>query len=258
VNCTRWKLDRTDRARACASVVFPTPGTSSISRWPFASRQASERRRTSSFPRIARASDFWISDSPERDRSGLSSVSRWTITCNHIVIHKQPRRNGSVEHHKGMKINIGLTEAHRAGVVGLLTPLLADEYVLYTKTRNYHWNVTGPHFHDLHKFFESQYEELDDTIDEIAEWIRSLGERSPGSLAEFLKSARLKEAAPLKISATQMIEDLVGGHESIIVQLRKDIKAADEEYEAADVADFLTGLLEDHEKMAWMLRSTAE
>jgi starvation-inducible DNA-binding protein len=85
-----------------------------------------------------------------------------------------------------MALNIGLKDAQRKGVIGLLKPLLADEYVLYTKTRNYHWNVTGPHFHDLHKFFESQYDALDGKIDDIAEFIRSLGEKSPGSLAEFL------------------------------------------------------------------------
>src|ERR1700730_7969380 len=79
-----------------------------------------------------------------------------------------------------MKPNIGLTDANRNGVVKLLTPLLADEYVLYTKTRNYHWNVVGPQFNDLHKFFEGQYEALDDFVDEVAERIRQLGAPSRG------------------------------------------------------------------------------
>jgi starvation-inducible DNA-binding protein len=155
-----------------------------------------------------------------------------------------------------MALPIGLTNEQRAGTVALLKPLLADEYVLYTKTRNYHWNVTGPHFHDLHKFFESQYEALDESIDEIAEWIRSLGERSPGSLKEFLGTARLREASAVK--ATAMIEDLLADHETVIRQLREDVKAAGDKFAAADVSDFLTGLLEEHEKMAWMLRAMTE
>ncbi len=157
-----------------------------------------------------------------------------------------------------MKIQNGLSDSNRAGAVALLEPLLADEYVLYTKTRNYHWNVTGPHFNDLHKFFESQYDDLDEKIDEIAEFIRSLGERSPGSMAEFLKTARLKEAGAKKLSAEKMVADLLADHEAICTVLRKDISRAGDKYGADDVADFLTGLLEDHQKMAWMLRSIAE
>ncbi len=141
------------------------------------------------------------------------------------------------------KINVGLSDKQRKGAVGLLTTLLADEYVLYTKTRNYHWNVTGPHFHDLHKFFESQYEDIDGKIDD---------------LAEFAKTARLKEAPAGKLSAKQMIHDLLDSHEALVRQLRKDIGKAGDDFHAADVADFLTGLAEDHQKMAWMLRATAE
>jgi starvation-inducible DNA-binding protein len=157
-----------------------------------------------------------------------------------------------------MKPNLGLTDSQRAGAVALLQPLLADEYVLYTKTRNYHWNVTGPHFNHLHKFFESQYEALDARIDEIAEFIRALGEKSPGSLAQFLRDTRLPEAGPEPISAAQMIAALLADHEAIIARLRQDVDTAGNQYHAADVADFLTGLLEEHAKMAWMLRSHLE
>lgn len=151
-------------------------------------------------------------------------------------------------------VQIGLTDPQRAGCVELLKPLLADEYLLYTKTRNYHWNVTGPHFHELHKFFEAQYTDLDGKIDEVAEFIRSLGERSPGSLSEFLKAERLNEASTAE-NANGMIEDLLADHQAVIRQLRGDIEKAADEYNAADVADFLTGLAEDHQKMAWMLRA---
>ncbi len=125
----------------------------------------------------------------------------------------------------------------------------------YTKTRNYRWNVTGPHCNDLHKFFESQYETLDGKIDEIAEFIRALGKKSTGSLAQFLSSTRLKEEP---IAATQMFNDLLANHEAVIHQLRLDVAAAGDQFQAADVADFLSSLREDHEKMAWMLRSILE
>lgn len=154
-----------------------------------------------------------------------------------------------------MKANVGLNDKQRAGVVALLAGTLADLAVLSTKTRSYHWNVTGPHFNDLHKFFETQYEALEAKIDEVAEFIRFFGEKSPGSLAGFLALTRLTEPKWDDPSAEKMIETLLEDHEAIIGRLRKDIDTAAEKHKAADVADFLTGLLEDHLKMAWMLRS---
>ena len=111
-----------------------------------------------------------------------------------------------------MKPNIGLSDSNRDGVVKLLTPLLADEYVLYTKTRNFHWNVVGPQFNDLHKFFEGQYEELDDFVDEVAERIRQLGAPSPGTLTEFTKTSRLKEHPGQHPAAKAMITALLADH----------------------------------------------
>lgn len=102
-----------------------------------------------------------------------------------------------------MKPNIDLTEEQRGGVVLILNVLLSDEYVLYTKTRNYHWNVVGTQFHSLHKFFEEQYNQLDEMIDEVAERARSLGGRSLGTLEEFLKHSRLKEEPPCACRSTQ-------------------------------------------------------
>lgn len=157
-----------------------------------------------------------------------------------------------------MTPNDGLTATQRAGIVELLSRLLADEYVLYTKTRNSHWNVAGPHFHDLHKFFESQYDLLDGKIDEIAENIRYFGAKTPATLAEFVELARLKEAPGEYPNAPVMIASLLDAHETMIRQLRADIPVANDQHGAADVADFLTALLEDHDKMAWMLRSLLE
>ena len=152
-------------------------------------------------------------------------------------------------------LSIGLNEAQRAGVAGLLRTTLADDYILYTKTRKYHWNVEGPQFHDLHKLFERQYEELDEAIDAIAERIRSLGIYSPGSFKEFLRDARLLEDAGPQISAKQMIENLLADHESMIRALRVDLQKAADEFGDSGNQDFFTGLLQAHEKTTWMLRS---
>lgn len=154
------------------------------------------------------------------------------------------------------EINIGITAKNRQTVVGLLNKILADEYVLYTKTRNYHWNVVGPNFNDLHKFFESQYDGIDSDIDEIAERIRSLGEKTPATLAEFVKNARIKEHSGFP-SASKMVSNLVADHESVIQSLRKSISICEQNNDVG-TSDFLTGLMEKHEKTSWMLRSVLE
>jgi starvation-inducible DNA-binding protein len=153
------------------------------------------------------------------------------------------------------KINIGLANPDREGVVNILTTVLSDEYVLYTKTRNYHWNVVGPQFNDLHKFFQSQYEELDEVIDDVAERIRSVGGWSVATLTEFMKHARLKEHPGEYYDAHKMISNLVADHEAIIRNLRVDLETVADKYHDIGTNDFLTGLMEKHEKMAWMLRS---
>jgi starvation-inducible DNA-binding protein len=153
------------------------------------------------------------------------------------------------------EINIGLNAEQRKGVAGLLRALLADEYVLYTKTRKYHWNVTGANFNDLHKFFEGQYDAIDATIDEVAERIRALDEYAPGSLKEFQADARIPEDTGAGATAKQMIENLLADHEAIVRHLRVDLEAAKDQFGDAGNQDFLTGLLEEHEKAAWMLRS---
>jgi starvation-inducible DNA-binding protein len=157
-----------------------------------------------------------------------------------------------------MRTDIGISDKDRQAVVGILNNLLADEYVLYTKTRNYHWNVTGPHFHDLHKFFESQYEALDEIVDEVAERARALGGTSAGTLKEFLKAARLKEFPGEVPPAKGMLLKLLEDHEEIINLLREDLETCADKYHDMGTSDFLTGLMEKHEKMAWMLRACLE
>jgi len=154
-----------------------------------------------------------------------------------------------------MKPNLDLADAARSAVTDILNRLLSDEYVLLTKTRNYHWNVTGPQFNDLHKFFEAQYDELNDLVDEVAERARQLGGRAFGTLAEFTKSSTLVEQPGVSPQAAEMIRTLLADHEAIIRALRAAIGPVAEKHGDVGTSDFLTGLLEKHEKMAWMLRA---
>lgn len=158
-------------------------------------------------------------------------------------------------HHKP---EIGLSDESRAGVAEIFNTLLADEYVLYTKTRNYHWNVVGSDFHDLHLLFEKQYEELDETIDDIAEYNRGIGLHAEATLAGFLKHTRLKEAPGSYPKAGEMVRNLLADHEILIGRLRIDLDLCQTKFGDAGAADFLTGLMEQHQKTAWMLRSMLE
>jgi starvation-inducible DNA-binding protein len=153
-----------------------------------------------------------------------------------------------------MDFNTGLTAKQRASVIKTLEPLLADEVALYFATRGAHWNVVGMGFGAFHKFFEAQYEQLDDIMDDVAERIRALGGLAPATVAGFAKAARVKEGAGEAKNAEAMIKGLLTMHEHIIRQLRKDVEVASEATDEG-TADFLTGLVEEHEKMAWMLRA---
>jgi starvation-inducible DNA-binding protein len=152
-----------------------------------------------------------------------------------------------------MQANIGLLVKNSQAVTDELLKLLADEYVLYTKTRNAHWNVEGPDFHEKHKFFESQYEQLDDIIDNVAERIRAIGHYAPASLRSFLSLTRLTDHE--KNDSQGHIKELLEDHESIIITLRENINKFAEEYHDLGTSDFITGLMEAHEKMAWFLRA---
>jgi starvation-inducible DNA-binding protein len=154
-----------------------------------------------------------------------------------------------------MTPNIGIADDDRKAVVTILNTLLADEYVLYTKTRNYHWNVVGPQFNDLHRFFEAQYEALGGIVDDVAERARTLGGRAFGTLAEFTQHTRLTEHPGQAPDAAGMIADLLADHEQIVSRLRTDLDVSLSTHHDAGTSDFLTGLMERHEKMAWMLRA---
>ncbi|MEL7120432.1 MAG: DNA starvation/stationary phase protection protein [Bacteroidota bacterium] len=152
------------------------------------------------------------------------------------------------------RVDIGISKDNRSKVVEVLTQLLADEHILYIKLRNYHWNVEGMFFAPLHELFEEQYEDLAKRIDEIAERIRSLGSYSPGSLAAFKQIARLQETDHLGGDAVKMLQNILLDHEMVIRVLREGVVTC-EQHKDAGTADILTALMEDHEKMAWMVRS---
>jgi starvation-inducible DNA-binding protein len=154
-----------------------------------------------------------------------------------------------------MKTNIKLTDESRKEVATILNRVLSDEYLLYTKTRNAHWNVIGSNFSEMHKFFESQYDQVDEFIDEIAERARSLGERAFGSLGEFMKTTRLKENSNGTQNGREFVSTLLADHETIIQNLRTELDTVAHKYGDMGTSDFLTGLMEKHEKMAWMLRA---
>ncbi|MCU0552630.1 MAG: DNA starvation/stationary phase protection protein [Leptolyngbya sp. Prado105] len=153
------------------------------------------------------------------------------------------------------KINIGLTDAQRQGVIELLNRDIADSYLLLIKTKKYHWDVVGSQFRSLHKLWEEQYEALTEAIDQYAERVRALGGYPVGTAQGFLDLAELEEHPGQVPLATDMVSRLVLDHESVIRNLREQVDRCSDEFHDEGTADFLTGLMEQHEEMAWMLRS---
>jgi starvation-inducible DNA-binding protein len=149
---------------------------------------------------------------------------------------------------------IGISEKNLKAVAGILSVTLADAVLLYTKTRKFHWNVSGESFMELHKLFEGQYTQLEEAIDEIAERINKLGSKTPGTMTEFLQLATLKESPGKYPVQMEMIKELLSDHEVVIVAIRKSIDECDDTYKDKGTADFLTGLMETHETIAWTLR----
>jgi starvation-inducible DNA-binding protein len=154
-----------------------------------------------------------------------------------------------------MNTGIGIAKDNLSKIAHVLNGFLADEFLLYLKTRNAHWNVEGADFHSMHKFFESQYEQLDDIMDEVAERIRSLGHYAPATLKTYLELTHLTEQSRERNDSAGFIKDLLGDHESIIIRYRENINHFANDLQDAGTSDFITGLMEIHEKMAWMLRA---
>ncbi|KRB94187.1 Dps family protein [Noviherbaspirillum sp. Root189] len=155
-----------------------------------------------------------------------------------------------------MDMDIGISEQDRHAIVDGLSRLLADTYTLYLKTHNFHWNVTGPMFQTLHLMFETQYTELADAVDVIAERIRALGSFAPGTYGDFARLSTINEPDGVP-NAQEMIRQLVQDQEAVIRTARSMFKVVEQ---ASDepTADLLTQRMQVHEKTAWMLRSLLE
>jgi len=153
-----------------------------------------------------------------------------------------------------MKTNIGISDKNSKESAAILNKILADEFLLYTKTRNYHWNVEGDRFMTLHLFYESQYNELEIFIDETAERVRQIGHYAQARLKDFIAQSQLVEQEYTNDQAVQL-KNLLDDHEAIIRFLRLHIDVFTNDFKDLGNADYITGLMEKHEKMAWFLRS---
>ena len=156
------------------------------------------------------------------------------------------------------RISIGLSEEQRQGVVNLLNTDLSDAYLLIIKTKKYHWDVVGPQFRTLHQLWEEHYTALALNIDAIAERVRQLGGYPVGTAKGFVDNATLREHPGDLPSAEEMVKRLISDHEQVIRNLRDHVDQCGDKYHDEGTADFLTGLMEQHEEMAWMLRSFLE
>ena len=154
-------------------------------------------------------------------------------------------------------INIGISEEHRAAIAGGLNKLLADTFTLYLKTHNFHWNVTGPMFNTLHTMFMTQYTELWNAVDPVAERIRALGFPAQGSYGQFQKASTIDDVPAQPPKAMEMVRILAKGHEAVARTARTVFESA-EKGNDQPTADLLTQRMDIHEKTAWMLRSLLE
>ena len=154
-----------------------------------------------------------------------------------------------------MKTQIGIKPENSVQVADALNKLLSDEHVLYIKTRNAHWNVEGSDFASVHKFFEAQYDELEGIIDQVAERIRAIGHYAEGTMGDYLNLTHLNEKSGEGNTSLEYIKELLSDHESVIITLRENITRFSDEFQDLGSSDFITGLMETHEKMAWMLRA---
>lgn len=150
-----------------------------------------------------------------------------------------------------MELKIGISKEGLESATNELSKILADEFVLYVKTRNAHWNIEGTHFYPLHKFFAEQYDQIDEIMDDVAERIRSLGSYAPASLKQYLTQTRLEEDDFYE----DKIKELLESHEMLVTNMRGSVDQLATKFYDYGTSDFITGLIEIHEKMAWMLRA---
>lgn len=149
---------------------------------------------------------------------------------------------------------IGITESHLQKGHSMLAVVLSDEMTLYVKTRKFHWNVAGESFMELHKLFESEYTALEAIIDTVAERISKLGGKTIGTMNEFSLLSRIIEHPNKYPVQSAMLSELLSDHETLITELRKDIDLFTNVNHDVGTADLLTGILQQHETIAWTLR----
>lgn len=151
--------------------------------------------------------------------------------------------------------NIGISEENKQIITDQLSKILADEFLLYSKTLNAHWNVEGPDFHTVHVYLETLYNDQQGIVDTVAEKIRGMGHYVPAQLQKYLQLTHLSEQPLDKNDSQSLFTELLGDHESIIIFLRENIKPMADKLKAEGISDYITGLMEYHEKTAWMLRA---
>lgn len=153
-----------------------------------------------------------------------------------------------------MELKIGIEKEKAQAIAKGLSRLLGETYTLYLKTHKYHWNVTGPNFQSLHLMFEEHYTAMALAVDEIAERIRVMGVKAPGSYTEFAESSMVKEDTSLDVSANDMVKNLLADHEQVVrtaKELLPELDGANDE----GTNSLLGARIEFHEKTAWMLKS---
>lgn len=153
------------------------------------------------------------------------------------------------------KANIGISDKNRLAIANELSKILADEFILYSKTLNAHWNIEGPDFHTVHVYLETLYNEQQGIVDTVAERIRAVGHYVPAQLSKYLELTHLSEKSLKKNDSQTLFRELLEDHESIIVYIRENIKPTADKLKAEGVSDYITGLMEYHQKTAWMLRA---
>ena len=154
-------------------------------------------------------------------------------------------------------LNIGISSSNSKKVADELNKILADEFVLYVKTLKIHWNIEGRDFHALHIFLDEQYHQLQEIIDSVAERVRKVGHFANGSMKQFMTDASLKESSSAGAISEKSLAELATDHEELIRKMRTLIDDFEEKYDDAGSSDFITGIMKQHEKMAWMLRASA-
>lgn len=140
-------------------------------------------------------------------------------------------------------------------ITSSLNNLLANEYAVFTKTLNFHWNITGPRFHSIHEFLEGHYKDLLEVMDNVAERVRVLGEVPHGTVKKMGENMDIKESDGMNMSANEMLNDLLGDHMKVQAFIKETISHEDLFKNDPGTEDFLVGLLQKHEMMSWMLKS---